>query len=47
MQLSGPTRDRPSGRSGPIIESYRVTSSDGQSVEKKFFFHPRDFPPVS
>jgi hypothetical protein len=43
--LSGPTRDRPSTRSGPIVESYEVTSSDGQMAEKKFFFSPRDFPP--
>ena len=42
--LSGPTRDRPSTRSGAIVESYKVTSSDGQSVEKKFFFAARDFP---
>jgi len=45
--LSGPTRDRPSGRSGAIVESYKVTSSDGQTVEKKFFFAARDFPPVT
>ena len=45
--FSGPTRDRLSGRSGPIIEAYRVASGDGQSVEKKFFFHPRDFPPTT
>jgi hypothetical protein len=42
--LSGATRDRPSARSGAIVESYKVTSSDGQTVEKKFFFHSRDFP---
>jgi hypothetical protein len=45
--LSGPLRDRPSGRSGAIVESYKVTSSDGQTVEKKFFFASRDFPPVT
>ena len=45
--LSGPLRDRPSGRSGAIVESYKVTSSDGQTVEKRFFFASRDFPPVT
>jgi hypothetical protein len=45
--LSGPTRDRPSGRSGAIVESYKVTSSDGQTLEKKFFFASRDFPPAT
>ena len=45
--LAGATRDRPSGRSGAIVEAYRVTSSDGQSVEKKFFFAARDFPPAT
>jgi hypothetical protein len=47
MVLSGPARDRPSTRSGAIVESYKVTSSDGQTVEKKFFFAARDFPPVT
>jgi hypothetical protein len=45
--LSGPKRDRPSARSGAIVESYKVTSSDGQTVERKFFFAARDFPPVT
>ena len=45
--LSGPTRDRPAGRSGAIVESYKVTSSGGQMAEKKFFFAARDFPPVT
>jgi hypothetical protein len=45
--LSGPTRDRPSARSGAIVESYKVTSSDGQTAERKFFFAARDFPPVT
>jgi hypothetical protein len=44
VTLSGPTRDRPSGRSGAIVESYKVVSSDGQTVEKKFFFRSSDFP---
>ncbi len=42
--LSGPTRDRQATRSGAIVESYKVTSSDGQTVEKKFFFAAHDFP---
>ena len=42
--LTNATRDRQSGRSGAIVETYKVTSSDGQTVEKKFFFHSRDFP---
>jgi hypothetical protein len=45
--LSGPTRDRASGRSGAIVESYKVTSSDGQTAEKRFFFASRDFPPAT
>ncbi len=45
--LSGPTRDRPSSTSGAIVESYKVVSSDGQTVEKKFFFRARDFPPAT
>ncbi len=45
--LSGPTRDRPAAKSGAIVETYRVTSSDGQNVEKKLFFSARDFPPVT
>jgi len=45
--LSGPQRDRPSGTSGAIVESYKVTSSDGQTVEKKFFFRGRDLPPAT
>ncbi len=45
--LSGATRDRPSAKSGAIVETYRVTSSDGQTREKKFFFAARDFPPVT
>jgi len=45
MVLSGAARDRQSTRSGAIVESYKVTSSDGQTVEKKFFFAARDFPP--
>jgi hypothetical protein len=45
--VGGSTRDRPSARSGAIVETYRVMSSDGQSVEKKFFFHSRDFPPTA
>ncbi len=44
VALSGATRDRPSGSSGVIVEAYKVTSSDGQTVEKKFFFAARDFP---
>jgi hypothetical protein len=44
VALSGSLRDRPSGSSGAIVESYKVTSSDGQTVEKKFFFSSRDFP---
>ncbi len=42
--LAGPQRDRPSGRSGNIVEAYKVASSDGQVVEKKFFFRGGDFP---
>jgi len=42
--LSGSLRDRRSAKSGAIVETYKVTSSDGQTVEKKFFFHSRDFP---
>lgn len=45
--LSGPTRDRSSARSGAIVESYKVTSSDGQTAERKFFFAARDFPPAT
>ncbi len=45
--LSGPTRDRPSARSGAIVESYQVTSSDGQTVERKFHFASRNFPPAT
>jgi len=44
VALSGSLRDRPSGSSGAIVESYKVTSSDGQTAEKKFFFSARDFP---
>ncbi len=44
VKLSGPTRDRPATRSGAIVEAYKVVSSDGQTVEKKFFFAARDFP---
>jgi hypothetical protein len=44
VALSGSLRDRPSARSGAIVETYQVTSSDGQTVVKKFFFHSRDFP---
>ena len=44
MALSGSLRDRQSAKSGAIVETYKVTSSDGQTVEKKFFFHSRDFP---
>lgn len=47
VALSGPQRDRPSTFSGAIVETYKVTSSDGQTVEKKFFFRPRDFPPAT
>ena len=47
VALAGATRDRPSGRSGVIVEAYKVTSSDGQSVERKFFFAARDFPPAT
>jgi hypothetical protein len=47
VALSGAIRDRPSATSGAIIETYRVTSSDGQTAEKRFFFHSRDFPPVT
>ncbi len=42
--LAGPLRDRPSSLKGNIVESYKVVSSDGQTVEKKFFFRPSDFP---
>jgi hypothetical protein len=44
--LSGVIRDRRATRSGAIIETYRVTSSDGQTVEKRFFFAAKDFPPA-
>ena len=47
VALSGPARDRQSTRSGAIVESYKVTSSDGQTAEKKFFFAARDFPPAT
>jgi hypothetical protein len=47
MALPGVTRDRSATRSGAIVESYKVTSSDGQTVEKKFFFRARDFPPAT
>jgi hypothetical protein len=47
VALPGATRDRPSTRSGAIVEAYKVTSSDGQTVEKKFFFAARDFPPAT
>ena len=43
-QLAGPLRDRPSTRTGNIVEAYKVISSDGQTVEKKFFFRSHDFP---
>ncbi len=46
-KLSGPTRDRPSTKSGAIVESYRVVSSDGQTSSKKFFFAARDFPHIT
>lgn len=42
--LSGPQRDRPATRSGTIVESYTVTSSDGQILQKKFFFPASSFP---
>jgi hypothetical protein len=45
--LSGPARDRSCGRSGAVVESYKVASSDGQTVEKKFYFAARDFPPAT
>lgn len=45
--LSSLTRDRSSARSGAIVESYKVTSSDGQTVEKKFYFAAHDFPPAT
>ncbi|CAG0926343.1 hypothetical protein TFLX_00018 [Thermoflexales bacterium] len=44
VALSGATRDRPSTKSGAIVETYKVTSIDGQTVVKKFFFAARDFP---
>ncbi len=44
VALSGSMRDRPAGRSGAIIESYTVTSSDGQTLSKKLFFAAKDFP---
>jgi hypothetical protein len=47
VALSGHLRDRPSASSGAIVESYKVTSSDGQTVAKKFFFRVRDFPPAT
>ena len=47
VALAGAMRDRPSSRSGAIVEAYKVTSSDGQSVERKFFFAARDFPPTT
>jgi hypothetical protein len=45
--LSGHLRDRPSASSGAIVETYKVSSSDGQTVVKKFFFRVRDFPPAT
>jgi hypothetical protein len=42
--LSGSLRDRPATSTGAIVETYKVTSSDGQTVEKKFFFAAKDFP---
>ncbi len=44
VALNGASRDRPSGAAGAIVESYKVISSDGQTLEKKFFFNARDFP---
>ncbi len=40
--LSGPTFDRLATRSGPIIDTFAVTSSDGQTQQKKLFFSPKD-----
>jgi hypothetical protein len=40
--LSGPTFDRLATRSGPIIDNFAVTSSDGQTRQKKLFFSPKD-----
>lgn len=40
--LAGPTFDRLATRSGPIIDGFSVTSSDGQTREKKLFFSPKD-----
>jgi hypothetical protein len=42
--LDGSRCERAAGRNGSIVDAYRVTSGDGQSVEKKFFFASRDFP---
>lgn len=40
--LSGPTFDRLATRSGAIIDSFSVTSADGQTQQKKLFFSPKD-----
>jgi hypothetical protein len=44
VTLTSPTRDRPSTSTGAIVETYKVTSSDGQTLVKKFFFRAADFP---
>lgn len=40
--LSGPTFERLATRSGAIIDSFGVTSADGQTQQKKLFFSPKD-----
>lgn len=40
--LAGPAFDRLATRSGPIIDSFAVTSADGQTQQKKLFFSPKD-----
>ena len=47
VTMTGHLRDRPSASSGAIVETYKVSSSDGQTVVKKFFFRVRDFPKPS
>jgi hypothetical protein len=42
--LAGPIRDRPATRHGAVVESYTVTSSDGQTKQRKFFFAASTFP---
>ena len=42
--LPGPVSERPASRGGTIVDAYQVTSSDGQTLEKKFFFPAKSFP---